>query len=670
MELENIVANTVYLKAREGGPEGSKGRSKKWKKLLTFPHISECISLATTLKSDSYHYIIGEQPLGAVLFGQFCQNSKKPYKHYNDFLDDVENYETELEENRVIEALKIANKYLNKPHKLVESKLTEGLVNGKTEDKLTEPLVNGTEDKAKTEIRLEEDDLPKIEQDELSKRVSETNSINGPGDGKRGSRTGSEEGDGDSEIKYIGILCDDVVEETKLRLNSKARDLFRTCVKHVRDFLAGDPFKEFRKSMYFDRYLQWKSLERTPITYKTFRMYRVLGKGGFGEVCACQTRSTGKMYACKKLEKKRIKKRRGEVMVNTEKQILQKVNSLFVVNLAYAFEMKDALCLVLTIMEGGDLKFHIYNMGGEPGFTEDRCRFYAAEILLGLGHLHKEGIVYRDCKPENILLDSRGHVRISDLGLAVEIPEGEAVRGRVGTVGYMAPEIIDNEKYTFSPDWFSLGCLVYEMIEGRAPFRARKEKVKREEVDRRVKEVEETYSDKFSPSSRALCEGLLKKSVQARLGCSGGRHGVREIKTATWFSAVNWRRVEAGREDPPFEPDPHAVYAKDVLDIEQFSTVRGVNIDQGDVTFYQKFSCGAVSIPWQEEIIETGVFQELNVFGPNNTPSPDLRRDLLPEPEPTNGCLQFFRSRRRGINSSGSESTPPNSQNSNSCPER
>jgi G protein-coupled receptor kinase len=79
--------------------------------------------------------------------------------------------------------------------------------------------------------------------------------------------------------------------------------------------------------------------------------------------------------------------------------------------------------------------------------------------------------VYRDCKPENILLDDNGHVRISDLGLALEIPEGEAVRGRVGTVGYMAPEVIDNEKYTFSPDYFSLGCLIFEMIEGRAPFR-------------------------------------------------------------------------------------------------------------------------------------------------------------------------------------------------------
>ena len=129
----------------------------------------------------------------------------------------------------------------------------------------------------------------------------------------------------------------------------------------------------------------------------------------------------------------------------------------------------------------------------------------------------------RDCKPENILLDDYGHVRISDLGLALEIPKGDVVRGRVGTVGYMAPEIIDNEKYTFSPDYFSLGCLIYEMIEGRAPFRARKEKVKREEVDRRVKEMDEPYSKKFSDEAKSICQQLLKKSPRERLGCTSGK---------------------------------------------------------------------------------------------------------------------------------------------------
>ena len=111
------------------------------------------------------------------------------------------------------------------------------------------------------------------------------------------------------------------------------------------------------------------------------------------------------------------------------------INSRFIVNLAYAFESKDSLCLVLTLMNGGDLKFHIYHLMGE--FKEDRALFYAAEIICGLSHLHVNRIVYRDLKPENILLDDLGHIRISDLGLAVEIPKGEKIKGRVGTVGYM-----------------------------------------------------------------------------------------------------------------------------------------------------------------------------------------------------------------------------------------
>ena len=93
-----------------------------------------------------------------------------------------------------------------------------------------------------------------------------------------------------------------------------------------------------------------------------------------------------------------------------------------------------------------------------------------------------------------------------------------------------------------------------------------------------------------------------------------GRHGAKEVMTHSWFSDTNWRRLKAGKETPPFSPDPHAVYAKDVLDIEQFSTVKGVSLDSTDSSFYNRFNTGAVSIPWQEEMIETSVFKELNVF--------------------------------------------------------
>jgi len=563
MELENIVANTVYLKAREGGSDSNKGKSKKWRKILQFPHISQCIELVNKI-DVRYEYVVDKQPIGKLLFKQWCEAKRSHYHRCIKFLELTDRYEVETDEQRMELATSIKKDFMVGP---------EG------EEILSLP-----------EVGIE---LP-------------------AGD----------------------------------KLTNGHKELFAPCIQSVKSFLAGEPFKDFTNSLYFHRYLQWKWLEAQPITYKTFRMYRVLGKGGFGEVCACQVRATGKMYACKKLEKKRIKKRKGEAMVLIEKQILQKINSRFVVNLAYAYETKDALCLVLTIMNGGDLKFHIYNMGGEPGLDVARARFYAAEVVCGLDHLHQQGIVYRDCKPENILLDDAGHVRISDLGLAVDIPEGESVRGRVGTVGYMAPEVIDNERYTFSPDWFSFGCLLYEMIEGQAPFRARKEKVKREEVDRRVKSEPEKYSNKFSEDAKSLCQQLLAKSPAQRLGGKVGRCGASLVKQHSFFQPINWRRLEAGMVEAPFVPDPHAVYAKDVLDIEQFSTVKGVNIDATDSTFYSKFNTGCVSIPWQNEMIETDCFRQLNVFGPGGTRSPDLILNAVSTPE-NKGCFPFRRKKKQ-----------------------
>ncbi|KAL8585963.1 G protein-coupled receptor kinase 5 [Nucella lapillus] len=560
MELENIVANTVYLKAREGGGGKRKGKSKKWKQILKFPHITQCEDIKNKFQV-TYHYIVEQQPLGAHLFKQFCETNPDLHKAIM-FLDAVREYEITPDE-----------KHLGKAEEVFERFLQQ-----------------------------------------------------------------------DSEM-YVTHVNGNHVSAVKEEMDQKnaSKELFTCCAEVVRTYLSEGPFSEFVSSMYFKRYSQWKWLESQPVTKNTFRMYRVLGKGGFGEVCACQVRATGKMYACKKLEKKRIKKRKGEAMVLNEKVILQKVNSRFVVNLAYAFETKEALCLVLTLMNGGDLKFHIHNMGN-PGFPVERAVFYAAEITCGLGDLHKEGIVYRDLKPENILLDDDGHVRISDLGLAVEIPSGETIRGRVGTVGYMAPEVVKNERYTFSPDWWGLGCIIYEMIEGKAPFRARKEKVKREEVDRRVREDQEVYSAKFSEDCRGICEALLDKDPTSRLGCTG--ESTDQVKSHQFFHSINWKRLEAGMWEVPFVPDPRAVYCKDVLDIEQFSTVKGVNLDASDDSFYSKFNIGSVSIPWQNEILETECYKELNVFGAMGEPTPDLREDLPPSPPQRGFFDRLFRRRR------------------------
>uniref|UniRef100_A0AAY4EGP2 G protein-coupled receptor kinase n=1 Tax=Denticeps clupeoides TaxID=299321 RepID=A0AAY4EGP2_9TELE len=513
-----------------GGGGNRKGKSKKWKQMLQFPHISLCEELRQTTDKD-YNSLCERQPIGRLLFRQFC-DTRPDLKRCIKFLDAVAEYEVTPDEKRKECGQELIDKY------------------------------------------------------------------------------------------------------------------FSPTVLLIHDYLSVAPFADYLDSMCFNRFLQWKWLERQPVTKNTFRQYRVLGKGGFGEVCACQVRATGKMYACKKLEKKRIKKRKGESMALNEKQILEKVNSRFVVSLAYAYETKDALCLVLTLMNGGDLKFHIYHMG-EAGFEEKRAVFYAAEICCGLEDLHRERIVYRDLKPENILLDDHGHIRISDLGLAVHIPEGQTIKGRVGTVGYMAPEVVKNERYTLSPDWWALGCLLYEMVEGQSPFQQRKKKIKREEVERLVKEVEEEYSSKFSEDAKSLCKMLLAKDPEERLGCLGGNAS--EVKGHPIFRSINFKRLEAGMLEAPFIPDPQAIYCKDVLDIEQFSTVKGVELDPKDESFYSKVSTGSVSIPWQNEMIETECFQELNILNPDGSIPPDLDWKGQPSPPPKQGLLQrlFGRQVRR-----------------------
>jgi len=161
------------------------------------------------------------------------------------------------------------------------------------------------------------------------------------------------------------------------------------------------------------------------------------------------------------------------------------MKSNFVTNLKYALQDEETLYLIMDLMLGGDLKFHLINAGR---FSEKRGRFYAAEILLGLEHIHATNVIYRDLKLENVLLDPLGHCRLSDLGLAVITDK--KIKGYAGTPGYTAPEMIKSRHYGPSVDIFSFGVLLYLMLCGSKPFKGKVDR----DLDQAVIEKQPVFS--------------------------------------------------------------------------------------------------------------------------------------------------------------------------------
>uniref|UniRef100_A0A8C2CVP3 G protein-coupled receptor kinase n=1 Tax=Cyprinus carpio TaxID=7962 RepID=A0A8C2CVP3_CYPCA len=177
-----------------------------------------------------------------------------------------------------------------------------------------------------------------------------------------------------------------------------------------------------------------------------------------------------------------------------------------------------------------------------------------------------------------------------------------------GTKGYMAPEILKQEPYRTSVDWWALGCSIYEMVAGRLPFRDHKEKFIKEEIVRRTLEDECKFEHKnFDALSKDINSLFLKKNIEDHLGCKD------EPRMHEFFKSINIPRLEAGLIAPPWLPKPNVVYAKDTGDIRDFSEVKGVEFDASDENFFfNKFSTGAVPISWQQEMIDSRLFDELN----------------------------------------------------------
>ncbi|XP_059481105.1 G protein-coupled receptor kinase 1 [Neocloeon triangulifer] len=400
--------------------------------------------------------------------------------------------------------------------------------------------------------------------------------------------------------------------QKQLMKNEVPVNLFEPYVEEIFNHLRGEQFRRFLESDKYTRFCQWKNLElNIQLTMNDFSVHRIIGRGGFGEVYGCRKADTGKMYAMKCLDKKRIKMKQGETLALNERIMLSlvstgQVDCPFIVCMTYAFHTPDKLCFILDLMNGGDLHYHLSQHGV---FNETEMKFYAAEVILGLEHMHKRYIVYRDLKPANILLDEHGHVRISDLGLACDFSKKKP-HASVGTHGYMAPEVLSKgTPYDSSADWFSFGCMLYKLLKGHSPFRQHKTKDKHE-IDRMTLTMNVELPDSFSKSLRNLLEGLLQREIDMRLGCKG--RGADEVKEHPFFAGIDWQQVYLQKYTPPLIPPRGEVNAADAFDIGSFDEedTKGIKLTEADQDLYKNFSL-VISERWQNEVAET-VFETIN----------------------------------------------------------
>ncbi|XP_021370449.1 beta-adrenergic receptor kinase 2-like isoform X1 [Mizuhopecten yessoensis] len=396
------------------------------------------------------------------------------------------------------------------------------------------------------------------------------------------------------------------------RTKSLSSNIFEPYIEEICNSLRYHIFEKFLESEKYTRFCQWKNLElNIQLTMNDFSVHRIIGRGGFGEVYGCRKADTGKMYAMKCLDKKRIKMKQGETLALNERIMLSLVStgqegSPFIVCMTYAFQTPEKLCFILDLMNGGDLHYHLSQHGV---FSEREVRFYAAEVILGLEHMHNRFVVYRDLKPANILLDENGHVRISDLGLACDFSKKKP-HASVGTHGYMAPEVLSKgTPYDSSADWFSLGCMLYKLLKGHSPFRQHRTKDKHE-IDRMTMTMNVELPDSMTCEMKALLEGLLQRSVDDRLGCMG--RGAQEVKEHPFFRTIDWTQVYLQKYTPPLIPPRGEVNAADAFDIGSFDEedTKGIKLAEADQELYRNFPL-VVSERWQQEVAET-VFEAIN----------------------------------------------------------
>jgi beta-adrenergic-receptor kinase len=434
-----------------------------------------------------------------------------------------------------------------------------------------------------------------------------------------------------------GNLVEDIIKTARGDATKIKNDFFDELEQLVFSTIRVRHFKHFSTdSRQFNQYLQYLYVGEQPIAEDDFPLFRVLGRGGFGLVSGCKRAYSGKLYAVKVMSKSRVKIKKAEKLCLNERLILATVDSQYIVCLKYAFTTTTDLFLVLDLMMGGDLSYHLRK---RTVFSLPESKYYASRILLGIGALHDLGIVYRDLKPENVLMDEHGRTKVSDLGLAKKLTRGLAM-GTCGTRGYWAPEMIrrdaDGKKhpYGLSVDCFSFGCCIYEFMIGISPFRTDRARhwgeyggrsrqynvnndpvatnasltARDRSIDLAIIEMEPDYMG-LDETTKDLLKRLLRKDGFSRLGAKGG---YKEIMRHPWFYDIDFDNLN--QSQPPIVPgrDINMFSQAEIGTFNDDKEARKIKLTDLDHKQYEYWSYTS-SRAFQEETVEFMLKEEILV---------------------------------------------------------
>lgn len=290
-----------------------------------------------------------------------------------------------------------------------------------------------------------------------------------------------------------------------------------------------------------------------------FDTIKVLGQGSYGKVLLVREKSTGRLFAQKQLQKaslvinesNQIHEKNYQRTLN-EKTILEKVNHPNIVKLFYAFQDNNKVYLILEYLDGGEIFHHLAQ---QKYLSEKDASFYIAQIVLALRYLHLNlKVIYRDLKPENCMLNSFGHLVLTDFGLSkVSTEDSDRKHSMIGTAQYMAPEVIKGESYNFSVDWWSLGCVAYDMLTGGPPFTGHTNEKIMDKVVHSKKYLKFPFY--LSLDAKDFLRKLLQPNPQKRFDID---NDFQKLKEHRFFRYLDWDMLfdEPNREDtiPPILP--------------------------------------------------------------------------------------------------------------------